>query len=60
MFHFQPGVPAHEAVKVPFVLLPNAQNEGQFAFTVDSINMPQKLKGTLTYVTKVGIDYYHH
>ncbi len=42
-----------DAVKVPFTLLPEAQNEGQFAFTVDSVNMPQKLKGTLTYMVKV-------
>ncbi|XP_069127630.1 AP-3 complex subunit delta-1-like [Argopecten irradians] len=46
------GSSHHDAVKVPFVLLPNSQNEGQFAFTVQSINMPQKLKGTLTYILK--------
>lgn len=51
--YFQIGCSHHDAVKVPFVLLPNSQNEGQFAFTTQSINMPQKLKGTLTYILKV-------
>ncbi|XP_021362269.1 AP-3 complex subunit delta-1-like isoform X1 [Mizuhopecten yessoensis] len=46
------GSTHHDAVKVPFVLLPKSQNEGQFAFTVQGINMPQKLKGTLTYILK--------
>ncbi|CAL1543843.1 unnamed protein product [Lymnaea stagnalis] len=46
------GQKSHDAVKVPFVLLPEAQNEGQFAFTVDKITMPQKLRGTLTYIIK--------
>ncbi|KAL5022862.1 hypothetical protein ScPMuIL_002017 [Solemya velum] len=46
------GASHHDAVKVPFVLLPKAQNEGQFAFTVQAINMPQKMKGTLTYIEK--------
>ncbi|KAJ8305493.1 hypothetical protein KUTeg_016038 [Tegillarca granosa] len=46
------GCSHHDAVKVPFILLPNSQNEGQFAFTTQSINMPQKLKGTLTYILK--------
>ncbi|XP_050403527.1 AP-3 complex subunit delta-1 isoform X1 [Patella vulgata] len=41
-----------DAVKVPFNLLPDSQNEGQFAFSVESINMPQKLRGTLTYILK--------
>ena len=30
-----------------------SSNEGQFAFTVESIVMAQKLRGTLTYVIKV-------
>ncbi|VDI68190.1 AP-3 complex subunit delta [Mytilus galloprovincialis] len=46
------GCSHRDPVKVPFVLLPNSQNEGQFAFSVDSINIPQKLKGTLTYMEK--------
>ena len=41
-------------VKVPFILLPSCENEGQFAFTISSIDMPQKLKGTLTYIIKVS------
>jgi len=47
-----PGASTHDPVKVPFILLPKCQNEGQFAFTVNSINMPQKMKGTLTYIVK--------
>lgn len=46
------GQSSHDPVKVPFVLLPQAQNEGQFAFSVDNITMPQKLRGTLTYILK--------
>ena len=54
IFFFQSGASCHDAVKVPFTLLPGTQNEGQFAFTVSSISMPQKLKGTLTYILKVN------
>ncbi|KAK3753179.1 hypothetical protein RRG08_024453 [Elysia crispata] len=46
------GQKSHDAIRVPFVLLPEAQNEGQFAFTVENITMPQKLRGTLTYIVK--------
>ncbi|BFY99699.1 hypothetical protein BsWGS_02740 [Bradybaena similaris] len=46
------GQKSHDAVKVPFLLLPEAQNEGQFAFMVDQITVPQKLRGTLTYILK--------
>lgn len=46
------GQKSHDAIRVPFVLLPEAQNEGQFAFTVDNITTPQKLRGTLTYIVK--------
>ena len=46
------GCSHRDPVKVPFILLPNSQNEGQFAFSVESINIPQKLKGTLTYMEK--------
>ncbi|XP_030851518.1 AP-3 complex subunit delta-1 isoform X2 [Strongylocentrotus purpuratus] len=42
----------HDGVKVPFQLPPEASNEGQFAFTIHAITMPQKLKGTLTYMVK--------
>lgn len=48
------GLTQHDPVKVPFILLPNSQNEGQFAFSVQSITMPQKLKGTLTYIMKTA------
>ncbi|GFN96700.1 Ap-3 complex subunit delta-1 [Plakobranchus ocellatus] len=49
------GQKSHDAIRVPFILLPEAQNEGQFAFTVESISMPQKLRGTLTYIIKVRL-----
>jgi AP-3 complex subunit delta-1 len=54
LIYFQIGCSHRDPVKVPFILLPNSQNEGQFAFSVESINIPQKLKGTLTYMEKVG------
>ena len=38
------------------VYLIESSNEGQFAFTVESIVMVQKLRGTLTYVIKVLYD----
>jgi hypothetical protein len=41
-------------VRVPFTLPAEAQNEGQFAFTVKNINMSQKLKGTVVYIVKVS------
>eukprot|EP00106_Octopus_bimaculoides_P017599 XP_014785041.1 PREDICTED: AP-3 complex subunit delta-1-like isoform X1 [Octopus bimaculoides] len=44
----------HDPVKVPFLLLPNSQNEGQFAFSIQNITMPQKMKGTLTYIIKTA------
>jgi AP-3 complex subunit delta-1 len=47
-----PGVSSHDAVRVPFTLPPGTQNEGQFAFHVGSLAMPQRLKGTLTYIIK--------
>lgn len=46
------GSSSRDSVPVPFHLLPESSNEGQFAFTVESINMAQKLRGTLTYVIK--------
>ena len=42
-----------EPVRVPFALPPSSQNEAQLQFLVNSIAMPQKLKGTLTYIAKV-------
>lgn len=46
------GASQHDGVKVPFQLPPEASNEGQFAFTIHAITMPQKLKGTLIYMVK--------
>lgn len=46
------GSSSHDSVPVPFHLLPGSSNEGQFAFSVESIVMAQKLRGTLTYVIK--------
>jgi len=40
-------------VRVPFALPPGGHNEAQLQFLVNSISMPQKLKGTITYVAKV-------
>jgi AP-3 complex subunit delta-1 len=48
----QMGHTNNDSVKVPFSLPPNAQNEGQFAFLVEEITAPQKLRGTLTYILK--------
>ncbi|CAN8004626.1 unnamed protein product [Ixodes hexagonus] len=50
------GVDSQDAVKVPFQLPPCTANEGQFAFTVDSVSMAQRLRGTFTYmlVTDTG------
>jgi hypothetical protein len=42
-----------DPVRVPFTLPPGTQNEGQFAFHVNSIAMPQRLKGILTFIVKV-------
>eukprot|EP00058_Branchiostoma_floridae_P018373 XP_002603862.1 hypothetical protein BRAFLDRAFT_276908 [Branchiostoma floridae] len=47
-----PGATTHDGVPVPFQLPPNSFNEGQFAFQVQSINVAQKLRGTLTYTIK--------
>ncbi|ELT88988.1 hypothetical protein CAPTEDRAFT_18044 [Capitella teleta] len=46
------GACSHDPVSVPFQLPPLAQNEGQFAFSVDAISVPQRMKGTLTYIIK--------
>ncbi|KAF6018644.1 AP3D1 [Bugula neritina] len=40
------------AVKVPFELMPLVRNEAQFVFSVQSLSLPQKLKGTLVYILK--------
>ena len=46
------GTSAHEGIKVPFQLPPGQANECQFTFYVQSFLMPQKLRGTLTYMVK--------
>ena len=48
----QMGTSAHEGIKVPFQLPPGQANECQFTFYVQSFLMPQKLRGTLTYMVK--------
>lgn len=48
----QMGHSNSDAVKVPFTLPAGTQNEGQFAFGVEEITAPQKLRGTLTYILK--------
>ena len=42
-------------VKVPFQLPPNMANECQFIFYVQSFLVPQKLRGTTTYMVKVCV-----
>uniref|UniRef100_T1J3E7 AP-3 complex subunit delta n=1 Tax=Strigamia maritima TaxID=126957 RepID=T1J3E7_STRMM len=42
--------PVDCGIKIPFQLAPGASNEAQFAFSVDEITTPQKLRGTLTYM----------
>ncbi|XP_032234708.1 AP-3 complex subunit delta-1 isoform X2 [Nematostella vectensis] len=46
------GYSSRDSVPVPFQLPPGSSNEGQFAFTVESIVMAQRLRGTLTYMIK--------
>ena len=45
---------ADDAVKVSFELPPTLRNEAQFIFNVMSLSMPQKMKGTVTYIIKVA------
>jgi len=42
-----------EPVRAPFALPPLTHNDAQLQFIVNSIAMPQRLKGTVTYVAKV-------
>ncbi|KAF7702997.1 hypothetical protein HF521_022004 [Silurus meridionalis] len=42
----------HDGLVVPFQLPPGVSNEARFVFSVQSIIMPQKLKGTLTFIVK--------
>ncbi|XP_063770865.1 AP-3 complex subunit delta-1 isoform X2 [Pseudophryne corroboree] len=46
------GSSVHDGIPVPFQLPPGVSNEAQFVFTVQSIVMPQKLKGTLSFIVK--------
>ncbi|KAM9244982.1 AP-3 complex subunit delta-1 [Dugong dugon] len=46
------GASVHDGVPVPFQLPPGVSNEAQFVFTVQSIVMAQKLKGTLSFIAK--------
>lgn len=50
----QMGASSHDVVKVPFQLPPQTANECQFVFYVQSFLVPQKLRGTTTYMVKVG------
>uniref|UniRef100_A0A3B4H767 AP-3 complex subunit delta-1 n=1 Tax=Pundamilia nyererei TaxID=303518 RepID=A0A3B4H767_9CICH len=45
------GSGPHDGLTVPFQL-PPVSNEARFVFTVQSIVMPQKLKGTLTFINE--------
>ncbi|XP_003788905.1 AP-3 complex subunit delta-1 [Otolemur garnettii] len=46
------GASVHDGVPVPFQLPPGVSNEAQFVFTIQSIVMAQKLKGTLSFIAK--------
>ncbi|XP_013206145.1 AP-3 complex subunit delta-1 isoform X2 [Microtus ochrogaster] len=46
------GSTVHDGVPVPFQLPPGVSNEAQFVFTIQSIVMAQKLKGTLSFIAK--------
>uniref|UniRef100_A0A3B4CNL3 AP-3 complex subunit delta-1 n=1 Tax=Pygocentrus nattereri TaxID=42514 RepID=A0A3B4CNL3_PYGNA len=46
------GAGPHDGLVVPFQLPPGVSNEARFIFSVQSIVMPQKLKGTLTFIVK--------
>ncbi|KAH0625917.1 hypothetical protein JD844_034289 [Phrynosoma platyrhinos] len=46
------GASLHDGIPVPFQLPPGVSNEAQFVFTLQSIVMAQKLKGTLSFIVK--------
>ncbi|XP_077188127.1 AP-3 complex subunit delta-1 isoform X2 [Paroedura picta] len=46
------GSSIHDGIPVPFQLPPGVSNEAQFVFTLQSIIMAQKLKGTLSFIAK--------
>ena len=52
----QVGTASHDSVKLPFQLPAGSANECQFTFYVQSFLVPQKLRGTATYMVKVGGD----
>nr|XP_045234389.1 AP-3 complex subunit delta-1 isoform X2 [Macaca fascicularis] len=47
------GSSVHDGVPVPFQLPPGVSNEAQYVFTIQSIVMAQKLKGTLSFIAKL-------
>uniref|UniRef100_A0A8C8S211 AP-3 complex subunit delta-1 n=1 Tax=Pelusios castaneus TaxID=367368 RepID=A0A8C8S211_9SAUR len=46
------GSSVHDGIPVPFQLPPGVSSEAQFVFTLQSIVMAQKLKGTLSFIVK--------
>ncbi|KGL73772.1 AP-3 complex subunit delta-1, partial [Tinamus guttatus] len=46
------GSSVHDGIPVPFQLPPGISNEAQFVFTLQSIVVAQKLKGTLSFIVK--------
>ncbi|XP_060641119.2 AP-3 complex subunit delta-1 isoform X1 [Anolis sagrei] len=46
------GASIHDGIAVPFQLPPGVSNEAQFVFSLQSIVMAQKLKGTLSFIVK--------
>ncbi|XP_035270125.1 AP-3 complex subunit delta-1-like isoform X3 [Anguilla anguilla] len=46
------GAGPHDGLPVPFQLPPGVSNEARYVFSVQSIVMPQKLKGTLAFIVK--------
>ncbi|KAM3856015.1 AP-3 complex subunit delta-1 isoform 6-T8 [Vipera latastei] len=46
------GSSIHDGIPVPFQLPPGVSNEAQFVFTLQTIAMAQKLKGTLSFIVK--------
>ena len=53
LFSSKAGPRGDEGVPVPFSLPVGVSNQFQFMFRVKSVNVAQKLRGTLTYMTKV-------
>ena len=53
---FAPILEFQGAVKVPFDLPPGLSNEHVFRFAIQAINVPQKLRGTLTFLVEVIVN----